>query len=150
MLRACGSEDPDCRVHGKVPGSRIQGTQRESLPCSLCSDRQDLICCCLSVSLLFQAAPPCHPLAEGRVHLNMDPTHRGSEILCGFICFVCLYKGMASLRNAGDKGVQCWWGGGAQSLVVPALAALSLPPPMHLTAVYLFSSSNQGSSNYGP
>lgn len=35
-------------------------------------------------------------------------------------------------------------GGGAQSLVVSALATLSQPLPMHFTAVYLFSSSKPG------
>lgn len=146
MLRVWGSEDPDCRVQGTVLGSRIQWTQRESSPCSLCSDRQagSRLLLPLCAPPLPVCAPPCHPLAEGRVHLNMDPTHCGNEILCGFICFVCLYKGMASVGNAGDKGEQCWGGGGAQSPVVSALAALSLPHPMHLTAVYLFSSSKLG------
>lgn len=112
MLRVWGSEDPDCRVQGTVLGSRIQWTQRESSPCSLCSDRQagSRLLLPLCAPPLPVCAPPCHPLAEGRVHLNMDPTHCGNEILCGFICFVCLYKGMASVGNAGDKGEQCWGG----------------------------------------
>lgn len=43
------------RVRGKAWGSRIRWTQRESVPCSVCSEQQGLVSCRLSASFLFES-----------------------------------------------------------------------------------------------